>query len=848
MLDRHAIARFVARQRRLLSDTYDRAWQDGQDNFADDNPDDDPLAGDAGGGLLLAPRRKTLVVDQQRKASALRLANRSLDKVQHELAAITPSAADLAAADEEVAAGALAPAARTAWATAQALASWLPANMSRFDAGESVAWAGEQHGYMQAAGDNNELLEWITESDTHVCEDCSALGDMPPMPALDWPTAPGEGATTCSVGCRCALEVSGETATRELNSTEQGALDAIAAKASENFDRGFPDDFGEPPPGIVRPPTPPNRPPGGMEPGAPVRPADGAHARPGEQDVGASRAEVEQQRAQLWSLLDQGYTVPRAAREMGISPRWAYRMRQQGRPGVEPPPPTPVVKPDHEVIVERAQVMAQVPETLWRTDDPWHGFREYDASEYGTGHYYSESKGDARYYLTDPDGIGRYEAKPDSTLHEYRVPEGVNLLTIPEDRLPFTGSQLRQAVVHAGYNGIRVIRTKVGPDTVVLYDKKLERVGPGPPKGKMDAKRDELFTWLDKGYSLKDAAANMGISATYASRLKKLGRRGAETREEPKPTMPKPKPGESKTMGEIRGMLDGMSDLDRADPAKLAKLGELINREAYDRERVLRSKATVERDRLRPLSNKAFRAYDDIKYDYDRQDEVAQLRAEYHRLEAELKAAWDTLNNVERESRLGVLSDVRDMGEKRGAKLKAPVRGFRREGTDVIKSDLEAVKRFFPTDWIRDSNANGGRTGGAALSVVRETGRAFYRGWDGSAHVSAGEVSTLQHELGHRMEYSRDMDRIRTAERNFYQYRTEGEQVRPLGAGYRADEVARRDRFKDAYMGKDYDPARRGQGRSYELLTMGSEALWWKARWGMDDEMTNWLLGLYAAA
>lgn len=50
-----------------------------------------------------------------------------------------------------------------------ALRAWCDENAWRLDAGSSVAWAGEQAGYAEAADADGQLLEWQTEDDGHVC-------------------------------------------------------------------------------------------------------------------------------------------------------------------------------------------------------------------------------------------------------------------------------------------------------------------------------------------------------------------------------------------------------------------------------------------------------------------------------------------------------------------------------------------------------------------------------------------------------------------------------------------------------------------------------------------------------
>jgi len=212
-----AVARFHAAQTRLLSETYDRAWLQGVRSY---EPDPDPgpgrppaaAAGLGAGAALLAaqarPYHPPSAPDPQAQAAALGAARQGLDSMVSELSKLTPSPENTDAAEAAARAGDIGAADISQYADALAVQDWAEANAWRLDAGESVAWAGEQHGYAQAADADGQLLEWLPEADDRVCEDCEGLGQLPPMPLADWPTTPGAGDTACSVGCRCVLQVS----------------------------------------------------------------------------------------------------------------------------------------------------------------------------------------------------------------------------------------------------------------------------------------------------------------------------------------------------------------------------------------------------------------------------------------------------------------------------------------------------------------------------------------------------------------------------------------------------------------------------------------------------------------
>lgn len=185
------IHQFVTKQTQLLGDTYDQAWRTGVENYG-------------------PHEKQPTKPDGMRKAIALTGALGSLQKMTGELATLSPTTAQIEVAGQAVDAGTITPDEAPGFAFQQAMTDWAAANAYRLDGGESAAWSGEQDGYGQSAAADQALLEWDTEGDDHVCDDCEALGDLPPMTYGQWPTTPGGGATECSYGCRCALEANGD--------------------------------------------------------------------------------------------------------------------------------------------------------------------------------------------------------------------------------------------------------------------------------------------------------------------------------------------------------------------------------------------------------------------------------------------------------------------------------------------------------------------------------------------------------------------------------------------------------------------------------------------------------------
>jgi hypothetical protein len=122
--------------------------------------------------------------------------------------------------------------------------------------------------------------------------------------------------------------------------------------------------------------------------------------------------------------------------------------------------------------------------------------------------------------------------------------------------------------------------------------------------------------------------------------------------------------------------------------------------------------------------------------------------------------------------------------------------------------------------------------------------------------INPTDTHTLLHEISHRLEsvYGEENRAgyrpIEMATHGFLDSRTQGETVQKLqdlypGYAYDDHEMAKPDRFVDAYIGKVYP------GTTTEVLTMGMEMLWFP-RYGdrdinKDPEMRRLMLGMLAA-
>jgi len=253
-----AIQHFTERQRQLIHDSYDQAWQRGVKSYTPDADPEEPTPehqhrGEEATltGLTLLRARTYRAYqppgspDFERRQIALAGALKSTEKMAGELAQLSPEQEHVEEAQLELEAGN----ADTDFgaeglglaALANAVAQWAESNAYRLDAGASVAWAAEQAGYAEAADTDGKLLQWIDEGDDKVCGDCQALDELGPLPLADFPTMPGDGATECDAGCRCSLEaVDIESLPSDqlapLGEEENTVLDKIAGQVQERMD------------------------------------------------------------------------------------------------------------------------------------------------------------------------------------------------------------------------------------------------------------------------------------------------------------------------------------------------------------------------------------------------------------------------------------------------------------------------------------------------------------------------------------------------------------------------------------------------------------------------------------
>ena len=224
-----------------------------------------------------------------------------------------------------------------------------------------------------------------------------------------------------------------------------------------------------------------------------------------------------------------------------------------------------------------------------------------------------------------------------------------------------------------------------------------------------------------------------------------------------------------------------------------------------------------------------------------------------------MQEALEQFQAAKRQETLRLLGQVRDVG---GTDFELA------GGTgEALEDAVRSAQDVFPTDWIEASNDQGD------LRVITEsTRRGFYRAGstdgDGVIGLRATDnpdelYTAMVHELGHRMEDS--VDGVWQMEQDFYDARTDGEELVNLSADLRVAGRTRPDDFASDYLGRDpirtvraaraagADGTALGTVYSYELLSSGLEWLLgsdYRGAWMLskDPEYRQFILGILFGA
>lgn len=281
--------------------------------------------------------------------------------------------------------------------------------------------------------------------------------------------------------------------------------------------------------------------------------------------------------------------------------------------------------------------------------------------------------------------------------------------------------------------------------------------------------------------------------------------------------------------------------------ADLQEAGRLLaaDRDAYKK---------PEKDRLDEAQRKfdewanasGFKKYDKI---VDSDDDTAytneEIREAWHKisefsrtkeykevsdpLEEAAKAYYGTMDGNSKWLR-EKLSEIREMG---GADLDMD---GHMNGEESVKDIISWAYNIYPKSWVEKSIDTSNLTVGIAPRGYYSHPKSELMLSD-SGFGEGSKYTAAVHELGHRFEQV--IDGILDAEKTFYDRRTAGEQLEPLGFGFNPDEKTRKDNFIKEYMGKDYG------GRGYELVSMGFQYIYTQPHlFETDQDMASWLYGI----
>ena len=152
---------------------------------------------------------------------------------------------------------------------------------------------------------------------------------------------------------------------------------------------------------------------------------------------------------------------------------------------------------------------------------------------------------------------------------------------------------------------------------------------------------------------------------------------------------------------------------------------------------------------------------------------------------------------------------------------------------------LAKAYECYPRKWAETSVNYSSLLTGMVERGYYQHGVGIYLSGRDEKHIQACAF----HELGHRFENV--IEEIAKEEREFYDRRTEGYEVVPLGMAYNKDEVTRRDKFIDPYIGKEYGLKGTAIDYSFELVSMGFQYAYSEPETlAKDPDMEAWIYGL----
>lgn len=274
-----------------------------------------------------------------------------------------------------------------------------------------------------------------------------------------------------------------------------------------------------------------------------------------------------------------------------------------------------------------------------------------------------------------------------------------------------------------------------------------------------------------------------------------------------------------------------------------------------DEYRALNAVAQEKKAALDDLRTERIKLQDEFKRTptYDKQVEIAKRDADLRDRELIARSDYDTarkaLSGVQQKAVDTRLKLLKELDPEYGTGQWTGT--FYKGSSPHAKDAFVKATDYLPKNWVDDFNASGLQVSTKGLDRAH-----FYDGYARSANyveVHTGKkaaaegyrLNTMVHEMTHFREYR--SPRLKMLENEFYTRRTAGEALTHMGPGYGRNEVSRRDKFLDAYIGKDYG------GRYFEVATMGVEATvgpsaaYHHINIAADEDFYDFILGILAA-
>ena len=196
---------------------------------------------------------------------------------------------------------------------------------------------------------------------------------------------------------------------------------------------------------------------------------------------------------------------------------------------------------------------------------------------------------------------------------------------------------------------------------------------------------------------------------------------------------------------------------------------------------------------------------------------------------------WIAAGRQERERLMALAGDVEapsfvdnfrasltaDLRERRGAGSVLPELGVGKGGSKKLAKEIQEAVAMLPASWIRGGNT---LPAVAGAPIKRAHYVPAHHGKRADIRASKErDPSTMLHEYTHHLQHA--MPRLDDLFDDLHRRRTKGEPLKPI-YGWAKRERGRRDKYIDAYAGKEY-ATQKGR-RALEVITMGIQQTFYR--------------------